>query len=146
VGITCAQVVEIRKTPVWQVPLIGITEAGVLMRLTVVKFWHAVFGRKQPKTLGGPIGMAQIAIGKADSDSRFMLFYAATLAVNIALLTMLPLPIFDGGQFIYLIIESIRGKQISSRIRRRLRLISIIVLTVFAVLWIMIDLVDILVG
>jgi regulator of sigma E protease len=75
-----------------------------------------------------------------------MLSYAATLAVNIALLTMLPVPIFDGGQFIYLIIESIRGKQISSRIRRRLRLSSIIVLTVFAVLWIMIDLVDILVG
>ena len=58
--------------------------------------------------------------------------------------TLLPLPIFDGGQFLYLVFESLSGRQINSRLKRRFRLLSIFLLLAFGAVVFLLNLVDLL--
>ena len=78
--------------------------------------------------------------------NKFLYDNVASLSAAIAILTLLPLPIFDGEKFIYLLIETIRGKQISSNFRRRFRLLSIFLLLVFAAAVFLLNLVAISMG
>ena len=40
----------------------------------------------------------------------YLLFFLAIISVNLAVLNFLPLPIVDGGLFLYLIYEKLMGK------------------------------------
>jgi membrane-associated protease RseP (regulator of RpoE activity) len=143
VGISSARIVEVQKPHIWQLPQIGIVKAGVLLRSTAAELFSV--GREPPTqtTLGGPIGILQ-SVSENVSRIRLLLFFVASLAAKISFISLLPLPIFDGGQFVYLVVETIRGKQISSKIKRRFRLFSIFLLLGFAALVIILNLVDML--
>jgi regulator of sigma E protease len=143
VGIMAAGIVEVQKPPIWRLPLIGIVKAGAEVRFTAKELFSAGTGQTKQTTLGGPIGIKKSATENI-GIIRLVLIYVASLAANISFLALLPLPIFDGGQFVYLVVETIRGKQISSDLKRRLRLFSIILLLAFATLVILLNFVDLL--
>ena len=45
----------------------------------------------------------------------FILFLAL-LSANLAVLNSLPIPVLDGGHFVFLLYEGIRGKPVSERV------------------------------
>ena len=79
----------------------------VMTYLTVDRLFRRTVGVDQ---LRGPIGIVDIGVKIADRGMSYLLFFLAIISVNLAVLNFLPLPIVDGGLFLYLIYEKLIGK------------------------------------
>ncbi len=65
--------------------------------------------------LAGPIGIAQMAGQAAETGFIPLLNFAALLSLNLGIINLLPVPALDGGHFVSLLIEAVRGKPMSQR-------------------------------
>jgi regulator of sigma E protease len=80
-----------------------------------------------PKSLMGPIGMIA-ASTKIISDRDFMnyFYFMGMISACLAVMNFLPLPIFDGGLVVLLIIEKIIGKPVHEKIQEVLVYIGLV--------------------
>jgi regulator of sigma E protease len=69
-----------------------------------------VGGRLSPKSMGGPIKIAEVAYSSADTGVKELIYFLGLLSINLAVLNFLPVPPLDGGQMVFLIAEKIRGR------------------------------------
>jgi RIP metalloprotease RseP len=79
----------------------------VMTYLTIDRLFRRSVGVEQ---LRGPVGIIHIGSKIADRGMSYLLFFLAIISVNLAVLNFLPLPIVDGGLFLYLIYEKIFKK------------------------------------
>jgi len=73
-------------------------------------------GRVSAKALGGPLSIfdtAHMFVKKGFAD---LVLFLGILSVSLAVLNFLPIPVLDGGHFVFLLWEGIRGKPPSERI------------------------------
>jgi regulator of sigma E protease len=70
------------------------------------------------KMIGGPLFIAQQSGKEARRGLPWLLFFMAQVSANLAVLNIQPIiPILDGGQLLFLIIEKIRGAPLSIKAR-----------------------------
>ena len=65
----------------------------------------------------GPGGMAQLAAMSVERGWGWFFALMAGFSVSLALINLLPIPILDGGQILFLAIEGVRRKPVSMRVR-----------------------------
>lgn len=85
--------------------------------------------------LAGPIGIAQMAGQVAETGFVPLLNFAALLSLNLGIINLLPVPALDGGHFIGLVIEAVRGKPMSAKAlmyTQRVGIALLLALTIFA--------------
>lgn len=63
----------------------------------------------------GPVGIVQAGARLADRGNDWLIWFLAQISANLAVVNFLPIPIVDGGLFLFLIIEKLQGKPLSSR-------------------------------
>ncbi|MBW2556162.1 MAG: RIP metalloprotease RseP [Deltaproteobacteria bacterium] len=80
----------------------------------VVKLFQ---GRVSPKTLGGPIMIAQMAGQEAREGAINLIFFIALISINLAILNFLPIPVLDGGHLLFFFVEAVTGRPVSIKIR-----------------------------
>src|SRR5690348_16453442 len=78
------------------------------------------------RDLGGPIAIGTASGDAARSGWAPLFEWMAILSVNLALLNLLPIPILDGGQLMFLIAEGIRRRPLSLELRLRLTQVGFI--------------------
>lgn len=61
--------------------------------------------------LRGPVGIVHLGSQVADRGFPYLVLLLAMISVNLAVLNFLPLPIVDGGLFLFLVYEKIRKQQ-----------------------------------
>jgi len=88
-----------------------------LFVLTFDVILKLVTGQISPKTLGGPIMIAQVAGSAARSGLADFLQLLAFISMQLGVLNLLPIPVLDGGHFFFQVIEVIRRKPVSLQIR-----------------------------
>lgn len=115
---------------------LGVREAGNMIRLTVVSVQKLITGQVSAKTLGGPILIAEVTGDRARAGLTPLLNLAAFISINLGILNLLPIPMLDGGQLVFFIIEGIRRKPLSLRIRETAQwvgvaLLGLLMVTVF---------------
>lgn len=76
-----------------------------------------VSGRFGVSALSGPVGVTKV-IGEAAAWGgwKSVAEIAALIAINLGLFNLLPFPALDGGRIIFLLIEAIRRRPVSSKI------------------------------
>ena len=74
-------------------------------------------GTVSPKTLGGPIMIAQMAGQQAKEGVVNFVFFIALISINLAILNFLPIPVLDGGHLLFFFIEAVKGSPVSVKIR-----------------------------
>jgi regulator of sigma E protease len=74
-------------------------------------------GAISPKTLSGPIMIAQMAGEQAREGATNLIFFIALISVNLAILNFLPIPVLDGGHLLFFFIEAATGSPVSIRVR-----------------------------
>ncbi len=74
-----------------------------------------ITGNVSPKALGGPVMIFQVTVGAANSGLVDLLQILAMISINLAIFNLLPLPVLDGGQLLFVGIEAIRRKPVSVR-------------------------------
>jgi regulator of sigma E protease len=67
-------------------------------------------GRISPKALGGPIRIAGTAYYFTKQGIPDLILFLGMLSVSLAVLNFLPIPVLDGGHFMFLCWEGVRGK------------------------------------
>jgi regulator of sigma E protease len=95
----------------------GLSETNRVMLTTYVTFARLFEGTVKVEHLKGPVGIAHMGTRIASKGMTWLLFFMALISVNLAVVNFLPLPIVDGGQFIFLILEKIRGRPLSIEVQ-----------------------------
>ena len=84
--------------------------------------------RPRVQELGGPLMIGQVSGQAARVGLGFFLGFMAFLSLNLAVLNLLPIPILDGGQVVFLVAEIVRRRPLSLELRSRLTQIGLVVL------------------
>jgi regulator of sigma E protease len=102
---------------------------------TVVRVVRGMFsGRVSTNEVGSPIAIG-IAAGQAAQLGVVAFFaFMATISVNLAVLNLLPIPVLDGGQCLFLIGEGILRRPLSAKLRERLTMLGLVLLFLLMVL------------
>ena len=91
-------------------------------------------GRVAGRELGGPILIGQLAGQTARLGLDAFLGFMALISVNLAVLNLLPIPLLDGGQFLFLLAEGIMRRPLSLKVRERLATAGFVVLILIMLL------------
>lgn len=92
---------------------LGLRETGESLTL-VVEFLRRI--TYLWRGMGGPISIVKLAGESASSGLAQLLIFLAMLSANLAVINALPIPVLDGGHFLFLALEGIRGKPVSERL------------------------------
>ncbi len=95
----------------------GIRQTWVISKLTVISIVKMFQGVVSPKTMGGPILIAQIAGAQVKEGVVPFLLFMALLSINLAILNLLPIPVLDGGHLLFYGIEALTGREVNLRWR-----------------------------
>ena len=83
-----------------------------------------IISGKAPAEVSGPIGVAQMAGEVAQQGIMSLLNFVAFLSINLGIMNLLPIPALDGGHFIVLSIEALRGRSLSARTMNIIQMIG----------------------
>lgn len=114
----------------------GAARTGQITALTAVMVYRMVLGQASLSNLSGPINIAQYAGTWAQAGLVPFLFFLALVSISLGFVNLLPIPLLDGGQLMYLVIEMVRRKPLSEHaeaIGQRVGLSLIVLLVGFAV-------------
>lgn len=75
-----------------------------------------VTGGLSPKLLGGPVMIGDVVTTAYRVGFFYLLDITAMISVNLAVFNLLPLPVLDGGQLVFLGIEAVRRRPVSTRV------------------------------
>jgi len=67
------------------------------------------------KAMSGPVGIATLTYQVVKQSFVDFLYLLAFISANLAVMNFLPIPVVDGGVFILLIVEKIKGSPLSIR-------------------------------
>jgi regulator of sigma E protease len=87
-----------------------------------------VSGELSLRQLGGPIAIGQQSGQAARQGWDVFLAFMALISVNLAVLNLLPVPILDGGQLVFLAAEAIRRRPLSVALRTRLTQVGFVLI------------------
>ncbi len=94
-----------------------------------VDFLGGMFtGRHSARNIGGPIEIGRISGQVARAGMESFLNFLALFSVNLAVLNLLPIPVLDGGQLVFLLYEGVRGRPMSMEARMRLTQVGFVII------------------
>lgn len=136
-GIGMAQV-GIVSYPWYMAPWEGVKATGYFVKEILKAFGmllkNLVQDGEVSVDISGPVGIAVITGQVARLGLIYLLQFTALLSVNLAIINFFPFPALDGGRFIFLIIEGIRGKPVNRKIENIIHNIGFTLLLLLVVL------------
>jgi regulator of sigma E protease len=94
---------------------LGATEAWRLTVLQGKVFGRMLTGHVSLKNLSGPLTIAEYAGESARSGVATFASFLMLISLSLGFLNLLPVPILDGGQIVYQVVEWIKGSPLSER-------------------------------
>lgn len=82
---------------------------------TVKMLGRMVTGDVSIKNISGPIKIAEIAGDSVDRGWRYFVGILAIISISLGVLNLLPIPVLDGGQIVYQVIEALKGAPMTER-------------------------------
>lgn len=110
-----------------------------LSKLTVIVVVKMIEGAISPRTLGGPIFIAQTAGKQAKEGFISFILFMAVLSVNLGVINLFPVPVLDGGHVLFYLIEMVTRREIPLKVKEWSQQIGFVVLLMLMLFVIMID-------
>lgn len=76
----------------------------------------------------GPVGMVSVVQEYYAFGFTYLLLFLAMLSVNLGIVNLLPIPALDGGQIVVVLVEKLRKKSISEKVKGAIFTLSYILL------------------
>ncbi len=93
----------------------GASKTWEMSFLTVQMLWRIVTGQVSAKNISGPISIAEFAGISASLGLTAFLAFLAIISVSLGVLNLMPVPLLDGGQVVYQVVEAVKGTPLSER-------------------------------
>ena len=90
-------------------------EAWNMTMLQARLFWRMVLGRVSLKNLSGPLSIAEFAGDSAEAGVASFMSFLVLISLSLGFLNLLPIPILDGGQILFQLVEWLKGSPLSDR-------------------------------
>ncbi len=118
-----------------QTQSVGFFESIILSLTTVVNIVYQMYAALAGMITGtvsaelsGPVGVAQMTSQAAHMGIVPLLQFASLLSLNLGIINLLPIPALDGGHFIVLLIEAVRGKALKAEYVKYVQMAGVILL------------------
>jgi len=85
-------------------------------------------GRVSTNEVGGPIAIGQAAGESARAGFDTFVGFMALISVNLAVVNLLPIPVLDGGQFLFLLGEAVLRRPLPLKLRQRLTAVGLVLI------------------
>lgn len=90
-------------------------------------------GKLSLSSLSGPIGIYNI-VGESSKHGFINLVYlTGYLSINVGFINLLPIPAFDGGRILFMVIEKIRKKPINPSVENTIHSVGLVLLMLLMV-------------
>jgi regulator of sigma E protease len=99
----------------------GIKQTNNFIKGTFLGLKSALSGASSA-SLSGPIMIIAMSSKVIEKGISQFLIFLALISINLALINLLPLPILDGGQILFLAIEAILQRPLNTKIREYISL------------------------
>jgi len=106
----------------------GLTRTRRVMLTTYLTFARLADQTVKVEHLKGPVGIAHLGTLVADKGPVWLMFFLALISVNLAVINFLPLPIVDGGQFLFLLFEQIRGRPVPVGVQNAATMVGLLLI------------------
>jgi regulator of sigma E protease len=107
--------VEIHRSGPIDAVVGGVAKTWEMSSLTVQMLWRIVTGQVSAKNISGPISIAEFAGISAYLGLTAFLAFLAIISVSLGVLNLMPVPLLDGGQVVYQVVEAVKGTPLSER-------------------------------
>lgn len=91
------------------------TEAWDMTMLQARLVWRMMMGQVSLKNLSGPLSIAEFAGESASDGVTPFLSFLVLISLSLGFLNLLPIPILDGGQVVFQLVEWLKGSPLSER-------------------------------
>lgn len=91
------------------------------------------------ESLGGPIMIMQQAGQQAERGFLEFLEFLALLSISLAFMNILPLPALDGGHLVFVLIEGVIGREVSTKVKMRFQQAGVLLLLLLMIFVFYID-------
>lgn len=85
-------------------------------------------GEVPVKSLSGPVGIYSLVDNVKSQGFNTLLYLTAYLSINVAIINLVPIPVFDGGRVLILLIEKITKKKSSEKLEIMLNYIGFLLM------------------
>jgi regulator of sigma E protease len=103
--------------------------ATVSASTQIVRTVRGLFtGRISRREVGGPIMIGQLAGESARMGLDPFVAFMALISINLAILNLLPVPVLDGGQFLFLLAEAVIRRPLPLKLRERLTAVGMVLI------------------
>lgn len=114
----------IKSYPWYQAPVQGIIATGNLTA-AVIQGWAqalvlAIKGQPTGVQLMGPVGILGLFAQVGQLGINYFLQFIAIISIYIALFNILPIPALDGGKLVFLGIEAVRKRPVSTKTEQQI--------------------------
>jgi regulator of sigma E protease len=104
----------------------GWNSSSNALRNTALTLGKLFTGSVGIKNLGGPIRISRETYRSAETNFAKLLFFLALISVNLGFINILPIPVLDGGQIVFLLCEKVKGSRLSERSMQNAQLVGLV--------------------
>jgi regulator of sigma E protease len=108
---------EFRKYGLWDAAVEAVSMAWNMTRQTFDILGRLVTAQISPKTMMGPLGIAQVSGQAAQSGANALFRLIAIISLQVGILNLLPLAPLDGGHLAILAVEGTARRDLSPNIK-----------------------------
>lgn len=104
-------------------------------KFTVQMLASMLTGDVSIKNISGPINIAQFAGRSAERGFRVFVDFLIIVSISLGILNLLPIPVLDGGQIVYQVVEWVKGSPMTERsqiLGQQVGIFALLVLMSFA--------------
>jgi regulator of sigma E protease len=98
------------------------------------------------KSLGGPVEIMVQASQAAEKGLFTWARLMAMLSISLGIINLVPVPVLDGGQILFFLVEAIRGRPVSHVIRERAQQIGVLFIVMLMLMVLVFDIRRLFVG
>jgi regulator of sigma E protease len=136
IGLNLEPRIEYTKLPVRTAFIESLRQNGEGAKVILHFLKRIVERRMSPKSLVGPVGIAQLSGEKAREGPTAYFELMAMVSLNLGIVNLLPIPILDGGVILMLLIEMLMRRDLDLRMKEavvKVGFVFLMVAMVFAI-------------
>jgi regulator of sigma E protease len=136
IGITPADEIVLKKVNPFLAIGTGFLQTWNGIKLTILGIVKLIQRVIPAREIGSPIMIAKMAGEQAKKGILSLALFTAIISINLGIINLFPVPILDGGHFLFLALEAVLRRPISIKkmeIAQQVGLVFIILLMLFAI-------------
>ncbi len=103
-------------------------KAGSIFKQMFITVKELFTGGVKLSQLSGPVGIYSVVGEQAKTGLANIIYLVAFLSINVGFINLLPIPAFDGGHILFIIIEMIKGSPVKPELENKIHTVFLMLL------------------